>query len=65
MSGGLHQHVDKWKNNTVMGVLRCNGLHVFLILTCPQDLDILRVISKVELVTSKGVVIVCKYEGGP
>ena len=39
--------------------LSVQGMVYFLILICPQDLNILRMNLKVELMTSKAVVIVC------
>ena len=48
MSGDLHQYVDKMEEKYYNVSLAAQGMY-------PQDLDILRMNSKVELMTSKAV----------
>ena len=47
--------VEKYCNMSLLTL----GVMYFLILMCHQDLDILRINSKVQLMTFKAVVIVC------
>ena len=59
MSGGLHEYIDSMEEIYCKMRLSTQGMMYFLILMCPQDLDILRMNSKVQLMTFKAVVIVC------
>ena len=59
MYGGLHEYIDTMEEKYCNMSLSTQGMMYFLILMCPQDLDILRMNSKVQLMTSKALVIVC------
>ena len=59
MSGGLHEYIDTMEEKYCNMSLSTQGMMNFLMLMCPQDLDILRMNSKVQFMTFKAVVIVC------
>ena len=54
MSGDLHQYVNKMEKTNCNVSLSAQGIY-------PQDLDILRMNSKVELMTSKAVALSVCY----
>ena len=56
MSGGVHEYIGTMEEKYCFST---QGMMHFLILMCPQDLDILSMHSKVQLMTFKAVVIVC------
>ena len=59
VSGGFHEYIDTMEEKYCNMSLSTQGMIYFLILMCPQDLDILRMNSKVQLMAFKAVVIVC------